>query len=303
MKIVHRAIIFPVISSLFLLLHISESRGELIPRVEPKPVEYVSTIADNFVDEELTYRVGYWVFSDVAEGVLSLKKESDTDYVATLKAYTTGAFWGIIKRSDVYISHMKLSPDGKRFLPSTFEKRIEIRGKTRYTLTKIDLEKGLVTWKSWGGGVEDKNGEAVIPPGNPADDPIVAFYNFRYGVYGKPEFGKEFKIFTSPKSDKPPHIYMRVAAIGEKGGKLKYNSASEYMVFATIEKELFGSQTGELEIVFGKDMVPLSAVVKDVLMFGDITGKLIKVSAPLLLKSSPQISTPAPLLPRPVGAD
>lgn len=293
MKIVRKAILFPVILSLFLIHFSTIASAEESASVLLKPSDFKSTIADNFVDEELTYRVGYWIFDDVAEGKLSLKKESETDYVATLSAHTTGSFWGIIKRKDVYISHLKLSPDGKRFLPSYFEKRIETRGKTRFTVTKIDLEKKLVSWKSWGGDVEDKFGEAIIPDGNPADDPIAAFYNFRYGVYGRVELGKEFRIYTAPKSDKPPHIYMRVAGNGEKGGKFKHNQSTEFLVFATIEKELFGSQTGELEIIFGKDMIPTAAVVKDVMLFGDVTGKLIKVSAPLLIKNPSAETKPA----------
>ena len=48
----------------------------------------------------------------------------------------------------------------------------------------------------------------------------------------------------------------------------------KYLVDTRIEKELFGSQSGDIEILFSKDFIPLAGNVKDIILFGDIRGEL-----------------------------
>ncbi|MBI5970115.1 MAG: DUF3108 domain-containing protein [Deltaproteobacteria bacterium] len=234
-------------------------------------------IADAFLDEELTYNIGFWIFENVAEGKVSLKKGADGDYIATLSAYTTGVVeWALLKRKDTYTVHLKMSEDGQRFIPKTFEKSVEMRGTVRQSITYFDYENGVVRWKAWGGGKDEREGEGTIPPGVSVYDPITAFYNFRYGVYGPPEEGREYKIHTFPKGDEVPFIELRIAKNGDKGN-IEYDPKEAFLVFAKVNKDLFGSQSGNIEVVFTKDMLPTDAVAKDIIFFGDVRGKLVKM--------------------------
>lgn len=233
------------------------------------------TIGDAFIDEELVYQIGFWVFDDVAIGKVSLKEADNGEYTATLIAYTTGMIDKVVtRRRDTYISRLKIADGGKRFITVSFDKTVEMRGKTRRTLTLIDYGKRLMTWTGWKDGVEDRKGEIKIPPDIYSDDPLCAFYNMRFGVYGPISEGKEFKIMTFPKEDHVPEIYMRVATREEMERRAPgKNPAADYLADVKIDPELFAAGGG-IEILFSSDLVPVEAVAKDVALFGDVRGRL-----------------------------
>ena len=64
----------------------------------------------------------------------------------------------------------------------------------------LDKNTGALKWTRWRKGVEKDNGSVVIRDGVYYDDPLAAFYNFRYGAYGKVEENKKFRIKTFPKA-------------------------------------------------------------------------------------------------------
>ena len=115
-----------------------------------------------------------------------------------------------------------------------------------------------------------------IPPGIYCDDPLGAFYNFRFGAYGPVEEGREYKIFSFPKKDTIPYIYLRIAKKDEFLSMKRDGMDADYLSYARIDKDLFGSQTGNVEIFFTRGMVPVEGVVKDIVFFGDIKGTLIR---------------------------
>lgn len=250
------------------------------------------TIADAFLDEELVYEIGFWFLEDVAVGKVVLSKDEGGDYVAVLTAYTTGVADKIIKRKDVYTSRMRMTGDGKRFITKSFEKDVDNNGKKRKGVSVLDYSKGVMTWKSWDG--EDKSGEVELPKGIYCDDPITAFYNFRYGVYGPIEEGRAYKIYTLPKPEKVPEISLRVASKEEMMEMANRKPPADYLALAAIDKELFGSQSGDVHIYFTEEMVPVQAVAKDILFFGDVKGRLASVGLGEGLKEASTIPARIP---------
>ncbi|MEK7679592.1 MAG: DUF3108 domain-containing protein [Deltaproteobacteria bacterium] len=239
------------------------------------------TIADAFAGEALDYVIGFWFFDNVAEARLSLEKGEKGEYIARLEAYTTGVIKGIADRRDVYVARLKLVDNGKRFLTQSFEKSVTMRGKTRRNLTVVDYKKRGVRWRSWGGGKEEKTGVSNIPPGIYCDDPLAAFYNLRAGVYGPIQGGKEFRMFTFPKGDRVPEIKVRVAGnaeLQEKARKNKYSARSssfyspQHLAIATMGPELFASEG--IDLFFNSSFIPVEAIARDVMLFGDVRGRL-----------------------------
>ncbi|MBI5809718.1 MAG: hypothetical protein HZB21_00785 [Deltaproteobacteria bacterium] len=154
------------------------------------------------------------------------------------------------------------------------------------TLTLIDYDKRLMSWTGWKDGVEDKKGELNLLHGTYPDDPLCAFYNMRFGVYGPISEGKEFRIPTFPKEDHVPEIYMRVATKEEKDRRAPdKNPAADFLADVTIDPELFAAGGG-IEILFSSDLVPIEAVAKDVALFGDVRGKLKKVGLSMGFKKT-----------------
>lgn len=236
-----------------------------------------ATIADAFVNEELSYSIGFWLFEGVAFGKVSLKKGEDGDYSATLTAHTAGALDRILyHREDTYVAHFRLADGGRRFVTTSFDKTIESGGKVKKSLTTFDYDRREMSWKSWEEGRGERSGVEKIPPGIYCDDPIGAFYNFRFGVYGPVEEGRKYQIPSFPKKGVVPMIYMRIADRGEFMEANSKETVADYLSYATIDRDLFGSQTGNIEIYFTRGMVPVEAVVKDLIFFGDVRGTLIK---------------------------
>ncbi|OGQ51278.1 MAG: hypothetical protein A3J24_07035 [Deltaproteobacteria bacterium RIFCSPLOWO2_02_FULL_53_8] len=237
-----------------------------------------STIADAFVGEDLGYQIGFWIFSDLAEGKLSLEKGEGNDYIATLSAWTTGfTGWALKYRKDTFVVHMTLSPDGQRFISKTFEKTVDKSGDVRKGITIFDHKKRLVTWRAWGGGKDERSGSGVIPPDKMIDDPVTAFYNFRYGVYGPVKEGTRYVIYSFPKGNDVTTINLRMASRSELEANKGNNTQAAYLAYAQLDKDLFESKSGNVEILFNKDMLPTEAVAKDILLFGDVRGKLIRM--------------------------
>ncbi len=242
------------------------------------PGDYASSIGEAFVGEELAYDIGFWFFSGVAESRLVLKEDGPGRYVATLSAKTNGVVDTILKhRRDRYVARFRVSEDGRRFLTESFEKEVEIDGKgIRRSVHTVDYGARTVSSRSWGGGKPEKNTFDKIPDGMYTDDPLAAFYNFRFGVYGSIDEGKDYKILTLPKDDRIPEILIRVAHEKELRRKSGRTDAA-ILADAKIDKELFGSKNGDIEILFTREMLPVQAIAKGILLFGDVKGKLREV--------------------------
>lgn len=236
-----------------------------------------ANIADAFINEELSYTIGFWLFEGVAFGKVSLKKGEDGDYTATLTAHTAGALDRILyHRQDTYVARFRLAEGGRRFVTTAFDKTIESGGKVKRSRTTFDYDRREMSWKSWEEGRGERSGVEKIPDGIYCDDPIGAFYNFRFGVYGPVEEGRKYRIPSFPKNGVIPMILLRIVDRAEFLEANAKETDADYLSYATIDKDLFGSQTGNIEIYFTRGMVPVEAVVKDLIFFGDVRGTLIK---------------------------
>lgn len=236
--------------------------------------------ANSYVGEELEYRIGFWLFDDVATGNVRLEKDENGEYVATLHAYTTGFVDRMLRhRVDTYISRMTLSPDGKRFITKRFEKTVETTGKTKKSLTVFDYSRGIMIWKSTETDKEDRDGVESIPDGVYPVDPLAGFYNFRSGIYGPAVRGREYNIPSFPKDGHTRDIYLRITTRDEAQKRINDKRfETDYLADVKIDKELFGSQSGKVEIIFAGDMIPSEAVARDIFFFGDVRGKLVKTT-------------------------
>lgn len=237
------------------------------------------SIGRYFEGEELKYKIGFWWFKDAAIGRISFKRKKDGGYIAIVEAETLGFIgWLTRYRRDVYYAHMEAIDGGRRLRTYLFEKVVTIGKKIRQGYIRLDYTNRVMDWKSWGGGSPEKGAVEPIPYGMIYDDPIVVFYNFRYGSYGGHEKGKEISVATFPKDGRPSNITLRIATEEEKKRRLGIYSGMdriEYLVDLKVDAELIDSRAGEIEILMAGDLLPVYGVVKDVFFFGDVRGRLI----------------------------
>ena len=110
--------------------------------------------------------------------------------------------------------------------------------------------------------------------------------SFRVASYLK---GKGYKIMTLPKEDRIPEISIRMASEKEFRKRGRKGDA-DFLADARIDKDLFGSTSGDIEIFFTRDMLPVQAIAKGIILFGDVKGKLREVVPGGALKKASNLS-------------
>jgi hypothetical protein len=244
------------------------------------PLEKKGSIAEFFKGEELHYEIGAWIFNRVALGKLSFRKTGEKGrYLSVLQGETLGILgWVARYRVDTYRSIMEEIEGGRRLRSVSFEEDVKIGDKLRRRTHFFDYQK-----RKWIQVRQRNDGTKVrkkedIPPGMVYDDFLTASYNFRYGVYGGIERGRKYAVATFPKMG--PSSYEVSVASQEEEEKRKKSERSkdgkEYYVKLFLDPEITHSKDGLIEGWLSKELYPMEGAIKDVFLYGDVTGKLIK---------------------------
>lgn len=257
-------------------LPVREARADLpgLPRVRG------NSIGDFFNGEELSYEIGFWLFKRVAQGKISFREMGRKGrYLATLQGETLGVLgWVARYRVDTYCSIME-EVDGGRCLRSiSFEEDVKIGGKSRRRTHLFDYKnRKWIKMRQRKDGTRSRE-EAEIPAGMVYDDFVTASYNFRYGVYGDIVRGKKYTVPTFPKKG-PSSYEVRVSSKEEEEKKRKSEKMKEdkeYFVKLFLDPEVTHSKDGIIEGWLSKELYPIEGMIKDVVLFGDVKGTLIK---------------------------
>jgi hypothetical protein len=267
---------FPLLSSFPLSIREIWADSHLLPSLGG------NSIGEFFNGEELHYEVGVWLFKKVGLGKLSFKEMGEKGrYLATLQGETLGVLgWVARYRVDTYRSVMEEVEGGKRLRSISFEEEVKIGDKLRRRTHFFDYQKRKwIQVRQNRYGVKTRKVEE-IPSGMVYDDFIAASYNFRYGVYGKIERDRKYIVATFPKKG-PSSYEVRVASKEEeekrrKSEKLK--AGKEYYIKLFLDPEVTHSKEGLIEGWLSKELYPMEGTVKDVILFGDVKGTLVKNS-------------------------
>jgi hypothetical protein len=260
----------------FLSQPVREARAELT--AHPRVGE--DSIGEFFKGEELSYEIGFWLLKRVAQGKISFREMGRKGrYLALLQGETLGVLgWVARYRVDTYTSIMEEVDGGRGLRSISFEEDVKIGGKSRKRTHFFDYKN-----RKWIKVRQRKDGtrmreEAEIPPGMLYDDFVTASYNFRYGVYGEIERGKKYTVATFPKKG-PTSYEVRVATKEEEEKKRKSEKIKddkEYFVKLFLDPEITHSKEGTIEGWLSKELYPIEGTIKDVVLFGDVKGTLIK---------------------------
>ena len=234
------------------------------------------SIGDRFVGETLKYEVGFWLIDPVGGGVADFQSLGNGRY----RVYHVGKAEGLVgwltsHRREIYRSTMTTINNGKRLIPLKFEEYSVIGEWYRKKTTTYNYPARKVITEGEKEGKPMNREEMEIPSGVLYDDPVTAFYNLRFGVYGKVEPGKEFILRTTPSKG---HEIIRIqVATKEEAEKAraaeKVKTGKDLLIRILLDREMWGRKKGELEIWFNRDLLPISGVVKDIPLFGNIRGR------------------------------
>ncbi len=238
------------------------------------------SIGEFFKGEELSYEIGFWLLKRVAQGKITFREMGRKGrYLAILQGETLGVLgWVARYRADTYTSIME-EVDGGRCLRSIlFEEDVKIGGKSRKRTHFFDYKN-----RKWIQARQRKDGsrtreETEIPPGMVYDDFVTASYNFRYGVYGEIKRGKKYMVATFPKKG-PSSYEVRIASKEEEEKKRKSEKIKddkEYFVRLFLDAEITHSKEGAIEGWLSKELYPIEGTIRNVVLFGDVKGTLVK---------------------------
>jgi len=238
------------------------------------------SIAEFFKGEELIYEIGFWLFKRVAFGRLSFReKEKKGQYLAVLETETLGILgWVSRYRVDTYRSTMEEVDGGSRLRSLSFEENVKIGNRFEKRVTLFDYPRQKWVTLKWRKDGSVQRIEEEIPPGKIYDDFLTAAYNFRYGVYGMIERGRGYTVSTFPRKGSSSYE-VRVASREEeeeRRGSERVKDQKEFFLRLLLDPEITRSKEGRIEGWLSKDFLPVEGTVKDVLLFGDVKGTLIK---------------------------
>jgi hypothetical protein len=238
------------------------------------------SIAEFFKGEELDYEIGFWLFKRAALGKVSFAEtETKGHYLATLKGETLGVLgWVTRYRVDTYRSTMEEIDGGRCLRSLSFEEDVKIGSKLRKRTHFFDYQN-----RKWIHLRQRKDGSIVrkeeeIPPGMVYDDFLTSSYNFRYGVYGEIERGKKYSVPTFPRKGSSSYDVMVSGKEEEEKRKKseKFKDEKEFYVKLYLDPEITHSKEGLIEGWLSKELYPIEGMIKDVGLFGDVRGALIK---------------------------
>jgi hypothetical protein len=239
------------------------------------------SISEFFKGEELSYEVGFWLFKRAALGKLSFKEmEKKGRYMAILQAETLGVLGFVVRyRVDTYRAVMEEVDGGRRLRAVSFEEDVKIGERLRRKTHLFDYQK-----MKWIQTRRKKDGSIVkteeeIPAGKIYDDFLTASYNFRFGVYGEIERGKKYSIATFPRKGSSAYEVSIVSREEEEKRRRaeKLKDGKEYYIKLALDPEITHSKEGLIEGWLSKELYPTEGLIRDVVLFGDVTGRLIKV--------------------------
>jgi hypothetical protein len=251
-------------------------------------------IGERFAGEELYYDISFWIIKRVAVAKLRFQRaEQKGRYVASLQGETQGILGFLARyRVDTYYSLMEEVDEGKRLRSLSFDEYVKVGDRVRKNLHSFDHQK-----RKWIHQSSRRDGtmemiEREIPEGKTYDDFLTAAYNFRCGIFGAVERGQTYNVATFPR--KGTGIYEVKIATKEEEEKRRGSERSvegmEYAIDLKFDPDIINSKEGAIEGWLSGDLYPVEGTIKDVILFGDVQGRLVKRT--IAEKAPPEMPAP-----------
>ncbi len=238
------------------------------------------SVLEKFLGEELTYQLGFWLFSRCGEARTCLVETGQAGfYRASLEGQTLGFVdWLAGQYRFSYVSYMMISGAGNRFRPHHFLHTVRRMGKERHTTVAFDYSKRELLFSRILYNGEKRQEREVMKRGIVYEDYMTLFYNFRNGCYGPLKRGHTYHLpIHVHKGMKSLEVSIASREEEERERQREPNKANkDFFLRFRINPEDVSSESGEIEGWLSSDAVPIKGKIKDVILFGDLWGDLIK---------------------------
>lgn len=238
------------------------------------------SVLERFLGEELTYQLGFWLFSRCGEAKTCLvETEQAGFYRASLEGQTLGFVdWLAGQYRFSYVSYMMISGAGNRFVPHHFLLTVRRMGKERQTTVAFDYSRRELLFSRTQYNGEKRQEREPMKRGIVYEDYMTLFYNFRNGCYGPLERGHTYLLpIHVHEGMKSLEVYIALREEEERERQKELDKANKYFFLRfRINPEDVSSESGEIEGWLSSDAIPVKGMIKDVILFGDLWGDLIR---------------------------
>lgn len=235
---------------------------------------------------EASYKISYGIFGELGIAKTTLKTFENNTYEIKVHAYATGIAKFLSSQKEEFYESKGVIKD-KLFIPNKYSEISNTSYKKRNKLFTFDYEKNIVQLK--------KDDKRLITKHN------VNMENSQYwketSSHEKVKFFAENDLLSLffnvtkviPDFNQGNSYDLKAIGANKKDGKLnitipkdeKYQELEKILdtnnkkFIVTINQKIFSSTNGELFISLNKEGFCDKAVLKDVLIFGDIIGEMI----------------------------
>ncbi len=229
--------------------------------------------SDYSIDAE--YDISYGFFGTIGTAVANLKVEKGT-YKIKLIAKSTGLAKLISgNRIEIYESTGVI--ENGKLVPNIF-----ISNKKR--ATKIDIKRYLFDHENKSISaistrIHDgqKRDNKTLLPYYADEDILTLFFNLKHYLGENFLLKEDKKLFAVGANDKNGMVNLLFIDKNRRKDLAQLLEKPNHILALVLNKRIFASQKGEMYINLNNDGICISAILKDVVMFGDIRGKIRKL--------------------------
>jgi len=233
---------------------------------------YICTSFASDYNMDAEYDIYYGFFGSVGEATASLSVEDGT-YKIKIRAKATGLA-KVLSRNRVETFESTGIVKDDILIPQIFLSRKTREGKVDIKRYLFDYEKkevNLLTTRIRG---DKKSDTKKVMPFFSHNDILTLFFNLKHILGKNFETKEEIKLIAIGTSDKNGKIDVRSILNKEHQEVSKLLDASNHILAVVLNQRIFASQKGEMFLNINDDGICTSALLKDVVMFGDIRGKI-----------------------------
>lgn len=235
---------------------------------------------------EATYKISYGIFGELGIAKTSIKTFSDNSYEIKVHAYATGIAKYLSSNKEEFYESFGFI-DNELFIPTKYIEISKNSYKYREKTYNFEYDKESINLKKYSKELVTKHNEKFEAINswkeNSSDekvnffaknDLLTLFFNVSKVI---PNFnkGSSYDLVAIGANKKDGKINISIPK-DEKFLELENSLNSKNKKFiVTINQKIFSSSNGELFISINKEGFCDKAILKDVLIFGDIIGEMI----------------------------
>lgn len=223
---------------------------------------------------EAKYKVEFGIFGKVGESRASISRNNGR-YKISIRAEAAGLARTLSGgRVEIYTSEGEIV-DGM-LVPEIYKKDIQTSRKGRIKIYTFDHEHRKVTTyqERFKNGKKSSSEHAELPY-YAKNDVLSLYFNLKRLMPGcKPGETRRFSAVGAHKEDGRVDVAVLKGKARERAED--FLEAKGCIMLVTIHQDLFGSQGGKLYLALDDKGITRKSVLKDVVIFGDIRGRLVE---------------------------